>query len=418
MEEKKKFKLSLAAQIFIALVLGIGAGLLLQNHVDIAEGYIKPIGTIFLNLLKFIVVPIVLFSIMSGIISMRDIKKVGSIGAKTVVYYLFTTAFAIVIGLAGGFIFKGFFPMIETSELSYEASETTPIMDTIVNIFPSNFIAPLSNATMLQVIVMALFIGFAVILVGDKAAPAVKGINSFNDIFMKVMEMILKMSPVGVFCLICPVIAVNGAAVLGSLAMVLLAAYISYFVHMIVVYSLTVKTIGGISPLTFFKNQLPAMIFAFSSSSSVGTLPINMKGCEKMGANKDVTSFVLPLGATINMDGTAIYQGVCAIFIAACYGIELTPAQIVTIVLTATLASIGTAGVPGAGMVMLAMVLSSVGLPLDGIALVAGVDRIFDMGRTVVNITGDASCAIVVSNLERKRAAKKAAKKAEKKNAS
>ena len=418
MEEKKKFKLSLAAQIFIALVLGIGAGLLLQNHADIAEGYIKPIGTIFLNLLKFIVVPIVLFSIMSGIISMRDIKKVGSIGAKTVIYYLFTTAFAIVIGLAGGFIFKGFFPMIETSELSYEAAETTPIMDTIVNIFPSNFIAPLSNATMLQVIVMALFIGFAVILVGDKAAPAVKGINSFNDIFMKVMEMILKMSPVGVFCLICPVIAVNGAAVLGSLAMVLLAAYISYFVHMIVVYSLTVKTIGGISPLTFFKNQLPAMIFAFSSSSSVGTLPINMKGCEKMGADKDVTSFVLPLGATINMDGTAIYQGVCAIFIAACYGIELTPAQIVTIVLTATLASIGTAGVPGAGMVMLAMVLSSVGLPLDGIALVAGVDRIFDMGRTVVNITGDASCAIVVSNLERKRAAKTAAKKAEKKNAS
>ena len=411
MEEKKKFKLSLAAQIFIALVLGIGAGLLLQNYADIAEGYIKPIGTIFLNLLKFIVVPIVLFSIMSGIISMRDIKKVGSIGAKTVIYYLFTTAFAIVIGLAGGLIFKGFFPTIETSELSYQAAETNPIMDTIVNIFPSNFIAPLSNATMLQVIVMALFIGFAVILVGDKAAPAVKGINSFNDIFMKVMEMILKLSPVGVFCLICPVIAVNGAAVLGSLAMVLLAAYICYFVHMIVVYSIAVKTIGGISPLTFFKNQLPAIIFAFSSSSSVGTLPINMKGCEKMGADKDVTSFVLPLGATINMDGTAIYQGVCAIFIAACYGIELTPAQIITIVLTATLASIGTAGVPGAGMVMLAMVLSSVGLPLDGIALVAGVDRIFDMGRTVVNITGDASCAIIVSNLERKKAARKAAKK-------
>ncbi|SDB06584.1 Sodium:dicarboxylate symporter family protein [Butyrivibrio sp. INlla16] len=162
------------------------------------------------------------------------------------------------------------------------------------------------------------------------------------------------------------------------------------------------------SPLAFLKGQLPAMIFAFSSSSSVGTLPINMKGCEKMGADKEVTSFVLPLGATINMDGTAIYQGVCAIFIAACYGIHLTPSQMVTIVLTATLASIGTAGVPGAGMVMLAMVLASVGLPLDGIALVAGVDRIFDMGRTVVNITGDASCALIVSNLERKKAAKKA----------
>ncbi|SEL37976.1 Na+/H+-dicarboxylate symporter [Butyrivibrio sp. ob235] len=345
---------------------------------------------------------------MAGIISMSDIRKVGSIGIKTVCYYLCTTAVAIVIGLVGGNLFKGFFPILETSELSYEASEGVPFMDTVVNIFPSNFIAPLSEATMLQVIVMALLIGFAIILVGEEAAPAVKGINSFNAIFMKCMEMILKLSPIGVFCLICPVVATNGAAIIGSLAMVLLTAYICYFTHMVIVYSLAVKTLGGMSPLAFLKGQLPAMIFAFSSSSSVGTLPINMKGCEKMGADKEVTSFVLPLGATINMDGTAIYQGVCAIFIAACYGIHLTPSQMVTIVLTATLASIGTAGVPGAGMVMLAMVLASVGLPLDGIALVAGVDRIFDMGRTVVNITGDASCALIVSNLERKKAAKKA----------
>ena len=403
MEGKKKFRLPLAMQIFIALVLGIIAGLSLQNHSDIAVGYIKPIGTIFLNLLKFIVVPIVLFSILSGVISMKDIKKVGSIGLKTVIYYMCTTALAIIIGLAGGNLFKGFFPILETTELSYQAAESTPIMDTIVNIFPSNFIAPLSEATMLQVIVMALLIGFAIILVGDEAMPAVKVINSFNTIFMKVMELILQLSPVGVFCLICPVIAVNGAAVIGSLAMVILTAYVCYLFHMLVVYSLAVRTMGGLSPLKFLKGQFPAMIFAFSSASSVGTLPINMQGCEKMGADEEVISFVLPLGATINMDGTAIYQGVCAIFIAACYGIELTLPQIVTIVLTATLASIGTAGVPGAGMVMLAMVLSSVGLPLDGIALVAGVDRIFDMGRTVVNITGDASCAIIVSNLERKR---------------
>ena len=207
---------------------------------------------------------------------------------------------------------------------------------------------------------MAILIGFAVILVGDEAAPAVKGINSLNVVFMKCMEMILKLSPIGVFCLICPVVAANGAAILGSLAMVLLTAYICFFVHILVVYSLAMKTLGGISPLEFLKGQLPAMLFAFSSASSVGTLPINMQGCEKMGADKEITSFVLPLGATINMDGTAIYQGVCAIFIAACYGISLTPAQMITIVLTATLASIGTAGVPGAGMVMLAMVLASV----------------------------------------------------------
>ena len=400
---KENKKLPLATQIFIALVLGIIAGLCLQGYAEFAENYIKPFGTIFLNLLKFIVVPIVLFSILSGIISMSDIKKVGSIGIKTIVYYLCTTALAILIGLGGGNLFKQFFPVLETSGLSYEAPAGTPFMDTLVGIFPSNFIAPLSEATMLQVIVMAILLGFAIILVGDEAAPAVKGINSFNLIFMKCMEMILKLSPLGVFCLICPVVAANGATILGSLAMVLLAAYVCYFIHMILVYSFAVKTLGGMNPIDFLKGQLPAMIFAFSSSSSVGTLPINMKGCEKMGADKEITSFVLPLGATINMDGTAIYQGVCAIFISACYGIDLTIPQMLTIILTATLASIGTAGVPGAGMVMLAMVLASVGLPLDGIALVAGVDRIFDMGRTVVNITGDASCAIVVSNLERKK---------------
>ena len=256
---------------------------------------------------------------------------------------------------------------------------------------------------MLQVIVMALLIGFAIILAGDSASMVVRGVNSLNAVFMKCMEMILKLSPIGVFCLLCPVVATNGAAIIGSLAMVLLAAYICYIVHAVVVYSTAVRTMGGMNPAVFFKGMLPAIMFAFSSASSVGTLPINLECTEKMGASREIASFVLPLGATINMDGTAIYQGVCAIFIAACYGINLTFPQMLTIVLTATLASIGTAGVPGAGMVMLAMVLTSVGLPVDGIALVAGVDRIFDMGRTVVNITGDASCTMIVSNLERKK---------------
>ena len=400
---KEKRKLSLAMQIFIALVLAIIAGLLLGNHAEFAESYIKPFGTIFLNLLKFIVVPIVLFSIMSGIISMQDIRKVGSIGLKTVIYYLCTTAFAITIGLIGGNLFKGLFPVVATTNLTYEAAEATSFMDTLVNIFPSNFIQPMSEANMLQVIVMALLIGFAIILIGDEASMVIRGVNSLNAVFMKCMEMILKLSPIGVFCLLCPVVAANGAAIIGSLAMVLLAAYICYIVHAVVVYSTAVRTMGGMNPAVFFKGMLPAIMFAFSSASSVGTLPINLECTEKMGASREIASFVLPLGATINMDGTAIYQGVCAIFIAACYGINLTFPQMLTIVLTATLASIGTAGVPGAGMVMLAMVLTSVGLPVDGIALVAGVDRIFDMGRTVVNITGDASCTMIVSNLERKK---------------
>jgi Na+/H+-dicarboxylate symporter len=220
------------------------------------------------------------------------------------------------------------------------------------------------------------------------------------------MEMIVRLSPIGVFCLICPVVAENGPSVLGSLAKVLLVAYIGYILHAVVVYSLSVRTLAGMSPLKFFKGMLPAIMFAFSSSSSVGTLPTNLECAEKLGADRDIASFVLPLGATINMDGTAIYQGVCSIFIASCFGISLTFPQMLTIVLTATLASIGTAGVPGAGMVMLAMVLGSVGLPVEGIALVAGVDRIFDMGRTVVNITGDTSCAIIVSAMERKKTVK------------
>ena len=405
---KEKKKMSLAMQIFIALVLAIAAGLLLQKHAQFAETYIKPFGTIFLNLLKFIVVPIVLFSIMCGIISMRDIKKVGAIGLKTVVYYMCTTAFAITIGLIGGNLFKKMFPVIATTDLSYQVGEKTSLMDTIVNIFPSNFISPMAEANMLQVIVMALLIGFAIILVGEeKNTRIITACNDLNDVFMKCMEMILKLSPIGVFCLLCPVVAANGATIIGSLAMVLLAAYVCYIVHAVVVYSFAVKTIGGISPLTFFKEMLPAIMFAFSSASSVGTLPINMECTEKLGTSREIASFILPLGATINMDGTAIYQGVCAIFIASCYGIHLTLPQMLTIIFTATLASIGTAGVPGAGMVMLAMVLTSVGLPVDGIALVAGVDRIFDMGRTTVNITGDASCCVIVSNLEKKREARK-----------
>lgn len=407
---KEKKKMSLAGQIFIGLGLGIIAGLIfmIAGKAVWAVEYIKPFGIIFLNLIKFIVVPIVLSSIIMGVISMKDIRKVGSIGVKTVLYYMMTTACAVVIGLVFSNIFRGTYQVLETSGLSYEASEATKVMDTLVNIFPSNFIVPMADGTMLQVIVIALFFGFGIILAGEKGQPLAKVIESLNDVSMVIMELILKLSPIGVFCLITPVIAENGTQILGSLAMVLLTAYIGYIVHAVIVYSSTVKVFAGLSPVKFFKEMAPAIMFAFSSASSVGTIPINLECSEKLGADKEIASFVLPLGATINMDGTAIYQGVCAVFIASCYGITLTLPQMVTIVLTATLASIGTAGVPGAGMVMLAMVLQSVGLPVEGIALVAGIDRIFDMGRTTVNITGDASCSIIVSAIERCKMEKRA----------
>ena len=407
----KKRKLSLATQIFIALLLGIIAGICLMKNADIATSYIKPFGTIFLNLIKWVVTPLVFFSIMAGVISMRDIRKVGSIGVKTIVYYLITTAFAITIGLILANLFKGIFPVLQTSDLSYEASEPVNFMDTLVGIFPSNFLKPFVEANMLQIIVASILIGFALLLIKDKHANMeFTLVDTLNDTFLKAMELIVKLSPIGVFCLICPVVAENGPAVLGSLAKVLLVAFIGYILHAIIVYSISVRTLAGLSPLKFFKGMLPAIMFAFSSASSVGSLPINMECAESLGADKDISSFVLPLGATINMDGTAIYQGVCAIFIASCFGISLTLPQMLSIILTATLASIGTAGVPGAGMVMLAMVLQSVGLPVEGIALVAGVDRIFDMGRTTVNIVGDASCAIIVSAMEKRRAAKAALK--------
>ena len=379
----------------------------MTSNASFATKFIKPFGTIFLNLIKWVVCPLVFFSIMAGIVSLRDIKKVGAIGGQTVLYYLCTTAFAVAIGLLIANMSKGIFPILSTTDLSYTPSATSVnFMDTLVGIFPSNFLAPFVNANMLQIIVASLFIGFALILIGERTDMEFTAINICNDICMKIMEMILKLSPIGVFCLLCPVVAENGPAVLGSLAKVLLIAYICYILHAVIVYSLSVKALGHMSPFTFFKGMMPAIVLAFSSASSVGTLPLNMECAQKLGADKEVTSFVLPLGATINMDGTAIYQGVCAVFIASCFGIELTLSQMLTIVLTATLASIGTAGVPGAGMVMLAMVLQSVGLPVEGIALVAGVDRIFDMGRTTVNITGDSACAIVVSELQRGRAAR------------
>lgn len=399
-----KKKMPLATQIFIAMVLAIIAGVALAGGggAKFAAAYIKPFGTIFLNLIKWIVAPLVFFSIMAGIISMKDIRKLGVIGGRTVVYYLCTTAFAVTIGLIFANLFKGSFPLLATSGLTFKAKKAVNFMDTLVNIFPSNFVKPFVESDMLQVIVASLLIGFAILLIDDEKTEAcTKAVNTVNDLCLKAMEMILRLSPIGVFCLLCPVVAQNGPSILGSLAMVLLVAYIGYIVHAALVYSMTVSTLGKMSPAKFFKGMAPAMIFAFSSASSVGTLPLNMECCDKLGVPKDVYSFVLPLGATINMDGTAIYQGVCAVFIACCYGIDLTLGQLLTIVLTATLASIGTAGVPGAGMVMLAMVLESVGLPVEGIALVAGIDRIFDMGRTTVNITGDAACAVVVSADER-----------------
>ena len=408
----EKKKISLPLLIFIAMAAGIAVGLIAAMNpawVGFITTYVKPFGTIFVNLLKAVVVPVVLLSIICGMISMDDVKKVGSIGWKTLVYYMGTTAVAIVIGLTVANLFKGAFPILETTDAVYEAKSAN-FMDTIVNIFPSNMWAAFFNANMLQVIVIALALGAGILVTGEAAKPVVVLVNSANEIIMNVMMMVIKLTPVGVFCLMADTVAVNGPKIISSLAIVLGVAYIGYIFHLVVVYSITVKTMGGMAPGKFLRGMVPAMIMAFTSTSSVATLPVTMDCSNRLGADEEVSSFVLPLGATINMDGTAIYMGVTSIFIATVYGVELTVAQMATIIITATLASIGTAGVSGAGMIMLAMVLESVGLPVAGIGLIVGIDKIFDMGRTTLNIVGDASCAVIVSNWQRKVEAKKAAK--------
>ena len=398
--------MNLGVKILIGLVAGIiiGAIFWMTMGAEAAGAftakYIKPFGDIFVNLLKFIVVPLVLLSIMDGVIQMGDIKKVGKIGWKTVAYFLVTTAIACVIGLAIASAFKGSFPMLQLAEGAEYEAKSANLMDTIVNIFPSNAINPLSSAAMLQIIFIALIFGCGVLVAGEKGKPFGDFVSSFNEVTQRVMSFILAVSPYGVFALMVWVVAAQGPKILGSLGLVLLAAYIGYILHVALVYTLSVKVFAKMSPGAFFKKIFPAAAFAFTSTSSVATLPITKECCDEMGVENDISSFVLPLGATINMDGTAIYQCVAAIFLAKCVGIDLTLGQMVMIVVTATLASIGTAGTSGAGMIMLAMVLEAVGVPTTFIGIIYGIDRLFDMGRTTLNIIGDASCAVCVNSWE------------------
>ena len=405
---KEKKKLSLPIKIFIGMALGIVAGLIcaFANLGAFTKEWIKPIGTIYVNLLKFLVVPVVLFSIADGVISLNDPKRVGSVGLKTFIYYMFTTALAVVIGLVLVNLFKGNFtplPSAELGELAYEAKEAPSVMSVIVNIFPDNLFKPMVNADMLPVIVIAIFLGAGCLAAGNKGAKIADLINCGQEVVMKIMMMIISFTPYGVFCLMTNVVAENGPQIIGKLALIIGVAYLGYLIHVVVVYGLSVTFLSKMNPITFFKGIAPAMITAFTTTSSNATLPVNIECCNKMGAEPEISAFVLPLGATINMDGTAIYQAVAAVFIACCYGIELTLGDMALIVLTATLASVGTAGTPGAGMIMLAMVLTQVNIPVAGIALIAGVDKLFDMGRTTLNITGDATCALWISRLEREK---------------
>lgn len=394
-----KKKPSLTAQIGIALVLAVVAGVLLNGHAGFVHTYIKPIGVIFLNLLKFIVVPLVLFSVMSGILSMNNISKVGKLGLRALLYFMATTVFAVVLGLVIPSLLKGFLPLVNiTQDATTEAMELPQlsVMDQFVAMFPSNILSPVSSMAMMQVIVMALFFGIAMVHVGEKGDLARRVTLSFNDVIGKILEYIMALAPIGVFCMLTPVVVDNGPSVLGSYAALLILAYLCFAIHAGVVYSSAVGLLGRLSPLKFFKGMQPAMLFAFSSDSSVATLPYTMECTEKLGVKKEVGRFVLSLGATINMDGVAIYLGVASVFIATCCGMDLTMSQYMAIAFASTVASIGTPGIPGGSLALMAMVFASAGIPVEGVAVAAGIDRIIDMGRTVMSVTGDASCAVVM----------------------
>ena len=385
-------KISLTAAIALALAGGILAGLLLGEG---AVPFVKPLGQIYLNLIKTVVIPVVTLSIILGVVSLQDIKKVGRLGLRTLLFFLVTTAIAVTLGLAlANFLNVGAgFKAGEQAEVQVQSPDFT---QSLVNIFPANIIAPFAEGNMLPVIVIALGIGFGILLTGERGARLIPIAEGLNEVFLKLMDLVIRLSPIGVFALILPVVAQQGIGVLLPLLGLVAVCYLAYAAHVLLVYGTAVKWLGKCALGRFFREMGKPMLFGFSSASSVGALPFNLEATKRLGVSEEVSGFVLPLGTTVNMDGTAIYQGVCVVFIARAFGMELTLVQQLSVVLTSVLASIGTAGAPGSGMIMLAMVLQSAGLPVEGIALVAGIDRILDMGRTAVNITGDAACSLVV----------------------
>lgn len=384
-------------KILIGMLLGVAVGVIFGQ----SAAMLKPLGTLFINLIKMIVVPLIFFSIISGVTSLNDPKTMGRVGLKAVSLYFATTIFAVSIGLAIGTALKpGAGTKIEFNGAQQDV-ETPSAIDRIINIIPDNPIASLAGGDVLQVIFFAIFLGIAMVLTGDKATPIIKLNEVMANVMYKMTEIIMKFAPYGVFGLMAWLTAEQGLEALTPLIKLMAVMVIAYLFHMVVVYGSAIYYIGGLSPIMFFRKIFEAQLVALTTSSSSATLPVTMRVVsERLGASRGTTSFVLPLGTTVNMDGSAIYQGVCALFVAQAIGVDLDMNAYMTIVLTATLVSIGAAGIPSGGFAMLAIVLSSVNLPLDAIALIAVVERLLDMGRTVVNVTGDAAVAILVDKSE------------------
>lgn len=410
-ETKQKKKIGLTTKIFIALLAGAVFGIVLcymvpSGHVKddiIVEGILYVVGQGFIRLMKMLVVPLVFCSLVCGSMAIGDTKKLGTVGVRTLIFYLFTTALAITVALSVGNIINPGIGLdmsaIKSNAAEVEEMAATSLSDTILNIIPDNPLNSLASGNMLQIIVFALIVGIILAKLGERTETVGNFFSQFNDIMMEMTMMVMSLAPVGVFCLIARTFANIGFSAFVPLAKYMVGVLLALAIQCFIVYLGLLKVFTGLNPFKFIKNFFPVMAFAFSTATSNATIPLSIDTlAKKMGVSKKISSFTIPLGATINMDGTAIMQGVAVVFAAQAFGIQLDVMDYLTVIGTATLASIGTAGVPSVGLVTLTMVFNSVGLPVEAIGLIMGIDRILDMTRTAVNITGDAICTTIVAH--------------------
>ena len=410
--EKTKKKSGLSTQIFIALLIGALFGVVIHYWIPssyikdtvIVEGVLYVVGQGFIRLMQMLVVPLVFCSLICGSMAIGDTKTLGKVGVKTIGFYLVTTALAVCVALGSALLInpgRGLdMDAVQKGTVS-STTEATSLVDTLLNIIPKNPVQSMANGDMLPIIVFALFVGIMLAKLGTRGSVVANFFSQFNDVMMEMTMAIMKVAPIGVFCLIARTFATVGFSAFAPMLKYMGNVTLALAIQCLVVYQILLFVFTRLNPFKFIKKFLPVMGFAFSTATSNATIPMSIDTLsKKMGVSKQISSFTIPLGATINMDGTSIMQGVAVVFIAQAYGIPLTMGNLATVVVTATLASIGTAGVPSVGLVTLAMVLNSVGLPTEGIALIMGIDRILDMIRTAVNITGDAVCTTIVCHQE------------------
>ncbi|TMO57032.1 dicarboxylate/amino acid:cation symporter [Pseudoalteromonas phenolica] len=413
-------KMSLTTRIMLGMVSGVFLGLLFQFILGDEDDVLIPLGLfdlavkgffvdglfhiggqIFIASLKMLVVPLVFISLVCGTCSLSDPKKLGRLGGKSIALYLTTTAVAITVAISLALLVSPGVGYDVPTEAAFDAKQAPTLTQVIINMFPTNPINAMAEGNMLQVIVFALLFGIAMALSGESGQRVAKVFDDLNTVVLKLVTILMNLAPIGVFCLMAKLFTTIEMGLILGLAKYFFTVLAALFIHALINYSALLKVLTGLSPVTFLTKMKDACMFAFSTSSSSATMPVTLEtATKKLGAHNSVASFTVPLGATINMDGTAIMQGVATVFIAQVFAVDLTISDYLMVILTATLASVGTAGVPGVGLIMLAMVLNQVGLPVEGIAIIMGVDRLLDMTRTAVNVTGDCMVTCVVAKSE------------------